>query len=251
MAGLSLAGLIPVVGDASKAIGNVGEAIVKLGDDAPAIAKLIIEVAEKEPKLIKVFSKSDDVVEGIKKAVKSDSITKEALEKLLKYADEAGIAVSKTSDLFKSGDNVIDGVKDVWKYGACKRGADIDEFLNSHLAGDGLGTNFPVFDRIEKETSTIISTKSLDLGAKSYKEPEKLRKRLQKYIDQMNNFEEKYPKVKDAKGMKWGETELKSTQYTSRKLELVIPDMPMTTEQAQIIQEFIDKHKISVIIMKG
>ena len=251
MTGLSVAGIVPVIGDASKAVGNVGEAIVKLGDDAPAIAKLIIEVAEKEPKLIKVFSKSNDVVEGIKKAVKSDSITKEALEKILKYADEAGISISKTSDLFKDGDNVIDGVKGVWTQGACKRGADIDEFLNSHLAGDGLGTNFPVFDRIEKETSTIISTKSLDLGAKSYKEPEKLRKRLQKYIDQMNNFEKKYPKVKDAKGMQWGKTELKSTQYTSKKLELVIPDMPMTTEQAQIIQEFIDKHKISVIIMKG
>lgn len=251
MTGLSVAGIVPVIGDASKAIGNVGEAIVKLGDDAPAIAKLIIELAEKHPKLIKAFSENENVVEGIKKAVKSDSITKEALEKILKYADEAGISISKTSDLFKDGDNVIDGVKDVWKQGACKRGADIDEFRNLHSSNNGLGINFPVFDRVNKDTKTIISTKSLDLGAISYKDPEKLRKRLQKYIDQMNDFEKKYPKVKNQDGFKWGNTILHSTEYTSKKLELVIPDMPITPKQAQVIQEFIDKHKISVIIMKG
>ena len=97
----------------------------------------------------------------------------------------------------------------------------------------------------------LISTKSLDLGAKSYKNPEKLEKRLQKYIDQMRDFEKKYPKVKASEGMKWGDTVLKSTQYTSKKLELVIPDMPMSTEQAQVIQKFIDNYGISVVIMKG
>ncbi|MBQ3642697.1 hypothetical protein II906_12350 [bacterium] len=168
---------------------------------------------------------------------------------MVKYADEAGIAISKSSDLLKNGDNVVEGIKGVWKNGPLKRGELIDEFLNAHSIGDGLGKNFPIVDRLEN--GVLVSTKSLDLGAKSYKNPEKLEKRLQKYIDQMNDFEKKYPKVKEPNGMKWGKTELKSTQYTSKKLELIIPDMPMTTEQAQIIQEFIDKHKISVIIMKG
>lgn len=251
MAGLSIVGLAPVVGDAIKAVGNLGQAVVKIGDDIPTITKVIIGVAEKNPDLIKYFSKSDEVVDAIKSSVKSDSITKESLEKMLKYADEAGVAISKSSDLFKNGDNVIDGVKGVWKQGPCKRGADIDEFLNSHLTGDGLGTNFPVFDRIDDATGTIISTKSLDLGAKSYKDPKKLRNRLQKYIDQMSDFEKKYPKVNDSDGMKWGDTILSSTQYTSKKLELVIPDMPMSTEQAQVIQDFINKYGISIVIMKG
>ncbi|MBQ3642696.1 hypothetical protein II906_12345, partial [bacterium] len=47
MAGLSLIGLAPIAGDAIKAVGNLGHAVVKIGDDVPTITKVIIGVAEK------------------------------------------------------------------------------------------------------------------------------------------------------------------------------------------------------------
>lgn len=255
MVALNFVGFVPGVGDAIKAVGNLGQAVVKIGDDIPTITKVVIGVAEKNPDLIKYFSKSDEVVDAIKSSVKSDSITKESLEKMLKYADEAGIAISKSSDLFKNGDNVIDGVKGVWSEKPLERGKLIDEFINKHSVGKGLGSNFPVVDRVEN--NVLISTKSLDLGAKSYKNPKKLEKRLDKYIKQLTNFDDPdvnpkyYEKLISDSGFEWGEHSLKLSDYSSKQLEIVIPDMPISNEQAQVIQKFKDKHGISIVIMKG
>lgn len=41
------------------------------------------------------------------------------------------------------------------------------------------------------------------------------------------------------------------TYYNSKKLELALPDMPMTAEQAEVINWFIKNHKISVVIVQG
>lgn len=251
MAGLSTIGLAPVAGDTIKAVGNLGEAVRKLGDDIPEITKVIIEVAEKNPKLIKYFSKSDEVVEAIKKASTSQEITKEALEKVVKYADEAGIVIDKTSDIFKKSESVLDTGQDVWNaYGPCKRGQVIDDFLNGHTTGKGLGTNFPVVDRLED--GVLISTKSIDLGSATYKDSEKLEKRLQSYIDKLADFEKKYPKVNTDAGFKWGSAEpLHSSDYTSKVLELVIPDIPISNEQAKVLNEFAEKYGMTVVVMKG
>ena len=208
-------------------------------------------MAEKEPKLIKVFSKSNDVVEGIKKAVKSDSITKEAFEKLLKYADEAGIAIDKASNVFKKTGNVMDTGQDVWNaYGPCKRGHIIDKFINKHNGIMGLGDNFPVVDRLEN--GKLISTKSMDLSLKSCRDPQKLEKRLQKYIDKLNDFEKKYPAVNSPEGFKWGNAKpLHSSEYSSKVLELVIPDIPITKGQERIINDFVKKYNMELVVMKG
>lgn len=137
-------------------------------------------------------------------------------------------------------------------------GQEIDDFFNNHSSGGGLGENFPIADRVSDDT--LISTKSIDLCSKTYKDPNKLEKRLQKYIDQLNDFENKYPDVNSKDGFKWGTKEilgekvpnkLYSSQYSSKRLELVIPDMPISDSQTRILQKFIDDYDISIIIMKG
>ncbi|MCM1092278.1 MAG: hypothetical protein NC092_11825 [Butyrivibrio sp.] len=172
-------------------------------DDIPSIVKLIIGVAEVHPEVVKYLRKSDEVADVIKKSSVSDEITKESLEKVLKYSDEAGIAISKASDVLKHSGEVLDTGQNVWKKGACLRGQIIDELLNKHSSKKGLGVNFPVFDR--RDGDVLISTKSIDLGAKSYHDPKKLEKRIQSYIDKMNDFEKKYPEVLGDKGMTWGD----------------------------------------------
>lgn len=116
----------------------------------------------------------------------------------------------------------------------------IDEFINKHSIGKGLGENFPVVDRLEK--SVLISTKSLDMGANAYKNPNRLKRTLQSYIGKLNRFETDYPKVKSEKGFKWGSADpLHVTDYSSKQLELVIPNTIIIPAQAQIIQEFVEK----------
>jgi hypothetical protein len=145
----------------------------------------------------------------------------------------------------------MDTGQDVWNsYGACKRGHIIDDFINGHSSNKGLGSNFPVVDRLEN--GKLISTKSIDLSSVTYKDPNKLEKRLQAYIDQLNNFEKKYPKVNSAEGFKWGNSNpLHSKDYSSKVLELVIPDIPITKEQELIINKFIKNNNMELIIMKG
>ena len=250
MAILSGIGLVPIFGDALKSIGNISQTIVKIGDDVPTLTKYIISVADSNPSLIKFFSLNDEIVKAIKKSVTSDSITRESLERILKYADEAGIAITKTSDTFKETGKVIDGIEGVWDKAPIKRGKDIDNLLNKHSSGKGLGENFPVADRVSD--GKLISTKSIDLCSKTYKDPNKLEKRLQKYIDQLNDFENKYPDVNSKEGFKWGDSEpLHASSYSSKQLELVIPDMPISDSQTKILQKFIDDYDISIIIMKG
>lgn len=246
MAVLSGIGFIPTGGDAAKIIGDLGQFVTKMGDDIPSIIKLIIGVAEAHPEVVKYIGKSDEVADAIKKSSVSEEITKESLEKVLKYSDEAGLALSKASDVLKHSGEVIDSGQDVWKKGACLRGQLIDELLNKHSIKDGLGVNFPVFDRLEGDV--LISTKSIDLGAKSYRDPKKLERRIQSYINKMNDFEKKYPEVLSDTGMTWGRQPLHKSQYNSKKLELVIPDIPLSEGQKEVLEKF---NNISIVIMKG
>ena len=131
----------------------------------------------------------------------------------------------------------------------------IDNLLNDHSTGKGLGENFPVADRVENKT--LISTKSIDLGSKTYLDPEKLSKRIETCIEQLEGFEDKCPKVKKD-GLKWGKDPitkkdrvLKVTDYTSKQLELALPDIPITEEQASIINLYAMDYNISIVIVRG
>lgn len=50
----------------------------------------------------------------------------------------------------------------------------------------------------------------------------------------MNDFENKYPEVNNVNGFIWGQAEpLLKSDYDSKVLELVIPDIPISDEQAK------------------
>ena len=266
MTAMSAVGIVPVGGDLTKAAANITQFIAKNGDNTSQIAELIIICSAKSSTtfairrasfddIFKLLPESsyDELFEIYKKG--NGKISREHYLQVIEIAKKAGKEIPTTVNDFPNAK--IETIKDVWTKGVCERGKQIDILLNKHNLGEGLGENFPVVDRLEGDV--LISTKSLDLGAKTYLDPEKLRKRLQNYIDQLDNFENKYPKVKTEDGFSWGinpitkepNKPLKSTDYNSKKLELVLPDMPMTAKQAEVINSFIEDFDMSVVIVKG
>ena len=121
----------------------------------------------------------------------------------------------------------VDIGEEVWENGACERGRIIDEFINEHLLGKGLGTNFPVADRVVDRT--LVSTKSLDIAAQSYQNPSKLRSMLNKYVNDLKNFERKY--FNENGELKWGNGRtLLQEDYDKKALEVVLPNTIITED---------------------
>ncbi len=97
-----------------------------------------------------------------------------------------------------------------------------------------LGETFPVVDRLSG--TTLISTKSLDTYAKSYQTPSKLRGTLNKYLNDLINFETKYWKGKDV--FEWGNNRLKKGDYNTKVLEIVLPDGIISPEIKEVFTTF-------------
>ena len=213
MAGMSAIGVIPVGGDISKTVANITQFIAKNGDNTSQIAELIIICSAKSSTtfairrasfddIFKLIPESsyDELFEIYKKG--NGKISREHYLKVIEIAKKAGKKIPTIADDFPNA--TIKELKGVWTDGAWTRGSKIDELLNSHTTGKGLGQNFPIADRMEN--GTLISTKSIDLGAKTYLDPEKLSKRIEKYIEQINNFEDNVKKwTKDGK-VYWGKS---------------------------------------------
>ncbi len=143
----------------------------------------------------------------------------------------------KTSNSLKLKDTVNIG-SEVWEKGAVKRGNLIDEFINKHSAGEGLGVNFPVADRLIKDQRILVSTKSLDVAAQSYQNPTTLKNRLNKYAEALQNIEKKYFNSKGE--LKWGKKVLKTSEYDIKALEIVLPDVIITEDTLKVLNEFQD-----------
>ncbi len=259
MAGMSAIGVIPVGGDISKTVANITQFIAKNGDNTSQIAELIIICSAKSSTtfairrasfddIFKLIPESsyDELFEIYKKG--NGKISREHYLKVIEIAKKAGKKIPTIADDFPNA--TIKELKGVWTDGAWTRGSKIDELLNSHTTGKGLGQNFPIADRMEN--GTLISTKSIDLGAKTYLDPEKLSKRIEKYIEQINNFEDNVKKwTKDGK-VYWGEKPpLELSSITNKKLELALPDIPITEEQAKIINMYALDYNISIVIVRG
>lgn len=73
-----------------------------------------------------------------------------------------------------------------WDEGWILRGQHIDEAVNLHKEGVGLGTYFPVADRVTDRV--LVSTKSVDLLANSYHNPQKLKGTLDRALNQLDNI---------------------------------------------------------------
>ncbi len=119
-------------------------------------------------------------------------------------------------------------MKSLWELKPTIRGKVIDALRNT------LGETFPVVDRLSG--TTLISTKSLDTYAKSYQTPSKLRGTLNKYLNDLINFETKY--FKGADEITRGGTTLNLNQYNKKVLEVVLPDGIISTQIKEVFTNF-------------
>lgn len=164
--------------------------------------------------------------------------------------------VKKYMDDFK-----IKEIKSVWELPPVIRGRVIDDLLNQNVAG-GLGRTFPVVDRLEAETKTLVSTKSIDLGLKTYQSPSNLKSAINRYAKKLDDFEKDW--IKNAKKgyngqMTWKsdgmEKGLSVSDYLkeNKVLEIVIPDYELNSEITTALDEVVKKWKgkidISIIIL--
>ena len=71
MASVSFAGLIPVGGDATKAVGKICKYVAKNADNAPKIAELLAFLNKHFPDIAKALGKSDDFIDVAKQLSKA------------------------------------------------------------------------------------------------------------------------------------------------------------------------------------
>lgn len=238
MASISLAGLIPVGGDGTKAVAKVGKYIFKNVNDIEKVVELLTFINKHFPEVAKMLGKSDDFILAVKQISKTENLklTRSGRKILNETIENAGLSqyLIKTSNKLDLKETVNIGAE-VWEEGPCKRGTLIDVFINKHNGVMGLGVNFPVADRINNRI--LISTKSIDLAAQSYQNPRKLKGILNKYANDLKNIEINYfDKVGE---FRWGNsTVLSIDDYDSKALEIVLPDTIITENMATILNEF-------------
>lgn len=79
--------------------------------------------------------------------------------------------------------------------------------------------------------------RSLDVSLKGYQNPNKLQKVLNKYVDNLKDFENS--KYFNAAGeMNWGGTELKTNEYNKKVIEIILPDTIITEDTLEILKQF-------------
>ena len=132
----------------------------------------------------------------------------------------AGDAAAAERTAAAAGAATADAPSEVWKYGWARRGREIHD----QLSDGSLLSNFPTIDMIGAGVATSI--KSIDLNAATYQNAARLTYRLNKYIDDLAEFN----------GATWATDVVKSSDITNRTLNLVIPKGSMTTVQREAIE---------------
>src|SRR5579871_4508139 len=108
---------------------------------------------------------------------------------------------------------------EVWKQGWAKRGTEIHE----RFSDGSLGPHFPTIDMIPEGVATSI--KSIDLNAATYQDAARLTNRINKYVDDLSEFD----------GATWGTDVVKSSDIKSRTLHLIVPSGSITEAQQKAI----------------
>ncbi len=246
-AGLNAVGLTPLFGDIGKAAINVGEYIAKNINNLPEMCNLFSFVNRYCPQLAVEIGKTDAFANAVADISKADSIklTKESAESVTKFIKAAEqydelVTVRKIADITE-----VEVPKETWDLLPAPRGTTVDEFRNQDTLF-GLGSNFPVADRLESKR--LISTKTMDLGLPSYQEPSKLKRALNNYANKLMNFEEKYFKKKNY--IEWGGRIVKEDDYNTKVLEVIFPDMMITDCVLSELEYFKEIMKSNGIIVE-
>ena len=121
-----------------------------------------------------------------------------------------------------------------WDEGWILRGQHIDEAVNLHKEGVGLGTYFPVADRVTDRV--LVSTKSVDLLANSYHNPQKLKGTLNRALNQLDGIEGLFDT--SGKLVRKGSKELTLAEFDSKALEIILPDVVISEEVYKTLIEF-------------
>lgn len=247
-AAISAVGIVPAAGDAAKGAAKAGRFILRNIDDPAKAARLLAILEENCPSVVAKLGGSDGFVKAAASFAQTGHarLTKKEKQHLVKAVKKAGLA----KHLVTSGRDLpiaatIDTGKNVWNERWLKRGDIIDECLNGHSAGRGLGRTFPVADRLENRV--LVSTKSLDLDARSYQTPGRLRSRLNKYVKDLEGFEDKYLNKVDSEGHRYRkignrDKRLSEKDYDSKMLEVVFPDTAIGNDIAGALRAFQREH---------
>lgn len=246
MFGMSALGIAPVIGDATKSSVNITQFISKNMDNADEIADLLIMLAHKYPEDWNKMVSDSSIDEIIKICEKGNNkLSRENYLKLMETIQKTGKSIQTISDFFPNARKI--SIQNVWLKGHTTRGKIIDEFLNQHTLKKGLGTNFPVFDRITD--GKIISTKSIDLGAPSYQDPKGLNRVLEQYKKSVLGFEEKYLIKPKKEKFVWDNKKLGFKSVVTRSdlknkaMEIVIPDTIISDDIYKTLIDFVDEMK--------
>ena len=123
----------------------------------------------------------------------------------------------------------------IWNKGAVTRGNIIDEALDNNV-----GHNYPCIDRIDAD-GVVTSVKSRDLSSTTYQDPSRLEYQIKKDIDALDAFS----------GRKWNGFEISSSDITGKQLQIVVPDVELSGEQIQSINnatKYANEKGIDIII---
>lgn len=140
-----------------------------------------------------------------------------------------GIDAAKSTKILMSAEEFKKAPVGVWAYGFSTRGFEIEKKLG------GMANNFPTIDKYEVGpingyASSISSIKSLNITAQKYQKENGLYNTLVGYVDKLENFGT----------TTWGMMEVKVNFLTKRTLELAIPPVEFTKQQADELQRAID-----------
>ncbi|OPX43956.1 hypothetical protein CLHUN_21990 [Ruminiclostridium hungatei] len=145
---------------------------------------------------------------------------------------------SSMTNAAQMADEVVTLPKDTWLKGWLERGNIIDK-----LRGNGLGHNFPVIDKLENKVA--VSIKSLDTAAATYQNSSALLSKLNSFVYQLSRFD----------GATYGgKSAFQGVDFSSKALELVIPDVQLSMEQIQAIikaKEYANSLEIGFKIIIG
>ncbi|WP_314653486.1 hypothetical protein [uncultured Selenomonas sp.] len=123
---------------------------------------------------------------------------------------------------------------DVWKKGSFKRGDMIDDAL-----GNNLGHSFAKIDKLEN--GVAVSIKSIKLSDKTYETAKGIYNKLRRDVDVLDDFT-----IGTRKGI-----DVTLEDYSSKKLEIAIPDMKITAEQQrglEMVKEYAKEKGIEITI---
>ncbi len=111
------------------------------------------------------------------------------------------------------------GPSPIWKLGWGLRGQKFNE-----LYGDqSFPSNYPVIDKIPNGVAT--SVKSIDLNAVTYQNEVSLTYRLNKYVENVQDFE----------GANWAGKNIRGTDIDNRAVQIIVPKGSITDANQKVI----------------